>query len=155
MVLALLASASAMAESTSPLVFLTGRGLMVMDENQLNSLSGEEGDTEQTDFGSDFCGLSTEDGGAAIYMIYDGTMYVGFDMAGAFSGDEGMGKAGVAQVFVDLCEAFEFPFYICNDMVYAPDTDSLLALLDQAESIPEHIYDNMADFTAAVMASVQ
>ena len=93
----LLIGALASAEGFTPSMFLGSRGLMVIDENQMNSMGGSSGDANPADAmkGLSYGALSLpEDGGAASIIFYDGEkLYAAFDMTAMFGGGADAGTA--------------------------------------------------------------
>lgn len=113
LVLALMLCASAVAEGFSPAMFLGSRGLMVMDQDRLNSMGGGSSGMEMYS-GLSIClygAGSDENSSDAIIFTDNGALYVAFDMMSMFSG-EGSGNAkALGQTYLDLCKAYDFEMY--------------------------------------------
>ena len=128
----LMIGALASAEGFTPSMFLGSRGLMVMDENQLNSMGGSSGDTPPAEVmhGLSYGALGLpEDEGAASIVFFDGEkFYAAIDMAAMFGGGSTDGKA-MGSIFVDFCQAYDFDVWMIGTDVmsdiYVRDTDSL------------------------------
>jgi hypothetical protein len=86
----LLIGALASAEDFTPSMFLGSRGLMVMDENQMNSMGGSSGDTAPAEamHGLSYGVLALpQDEGTASIVFFDGEkFYAAFDMSSMFGG---------------------------------------------------------------------
>jgi len=119
-VLALMLYAGAFADMT-PSMFMSGRGLMVLDTNQL------------ADMGVDMSGFNTEiDATMAIYLYdeptfgnlilwyEDGVAYVTVDLSALLGHGMASTKKGISQVFIDFCKTFDFDICVFsgNDVTY-------------------------------------
>ena len=119
-VLALMLCAGAFADMT-PSIFMSGRGLMVLDTNQL------------ADMGVDMSGFNTEiDATMAIYLFddptfgnlilwyEDGVAYVTVDLSALLGHGMASTKKGISQVFIDFCKTFDFDICVFsgNDVTY-------------------------------------
>lgn len=144
LVLALALVCSAFAEEFTPAMFLGSRGLMVMDEKQMESMGG--GFDSENDKANDylhnvdmvvFSNGNGENSAPGIFFTDDGVMYMAFDMTAMFGG--GMLDAkGMSQIFIDLCNAYDFEVYMCSigetDYTYAKDPDSLIESMGVSEA---------------------
>lgn len=160
----LLIGALASAEGFTPSMFLGSRGLMVMDENQMNSMGGSSGDTKPADAmkGLSYGALSLpDDGGAASIVFFDGEkFYAAIDMTAMFGGGA-VDHKGMGSIFVDFCKAYDFDVWMIGgkDMsdVYVKDTDSLAILFDSMPEdfkIPENITHEKDVFIESVKAKL-
>lgn len=160
----LLIGALASAEGFTPSMFLGSRGLMVMDENQLNSMGSSEGNTynklglESLSYG--VLGLSHDDGPAAIVFSDGEKFYLALDMTSMF-GSATLDDKAFGSIFVDFCKAYDFDLWmIGNDdttAVYVRDTDTLSKLLDAIPEdghIPENITHDKDEFIESVKAKL-
>ena len=107
----------ALAEGFSPSMFLGSRGLMVLDQNQINSM-GSQGEGE-SDSGMDVLAeysmailtvSDKENSPPSIIFTYDGVVYFALDMTAMF-GQSTLDAKGMSQVFIDLCNAYDFDIY--------------------------------------------
>lgn len=155
-----LVGAVAMAEGMLPSMFFGSRGLMVMDENQLASMGGENNINTSELAGMTMCAFSTggEDGTPSI-MLYDGEkLYVAFDMTAMF-GEGTLDAKGMSGIFTDFCNAYDYDCLMLSngdgEIMYYKDTEVLekvLATYGEDTPIPEETYHDKADFIAACEA---
>lgn len=158
-----LLSTAAIGEGMSPQMFLGSRGLMVLDGNQLASMSGEEIDASMYG-GLNIAGFSAAGEGQSapsIFLVYNGVIYMAMDMTAMF-GQPTLDTKGMSQVFIDICEAYDFDVVTYStpgdggDFSFG-DVAQLQTLSPEganAESLGE-VYDTREDFVAAVRAAVE
>ena len=160
----LLIGALASAEDFTPSMFLGSRGLMVMDENQMNSMGGSSGDTAPAEamHGLSYGVLALpQDEGTASIVFFDGEkFYAAFDMSSMFGGSA-IDEKAMGSIFVDFCKAYDFDVWTISedDMtdVYVRDTDTLAVLLDaipEGGQIPENITHDKDEFIESVKAQL-
>lgn len=135
---------TASAESITPAMFMASRGMMVLDENQLEAMGG----LNNPDFGCSFCAFSagSEDSAPAIAWEED-TLYVAFDMTSMF-GQGTMDADALTQVYIDFCQAFpSFDAYTYgDDIAYLKDESILEKLSEESAQIPAQICPTLDDF---------
>lgn len=162
LVLALvLVGALALAEGVAPSMFLVGRGLMVLDEDQLSSMGSDGTDSESFKGleGSTMCGFAPSEESTPAIILYDGEkLYIAFDMTSMF-GDGTMDSKAIGSVFIDFCNAYDYDilfFSEANDgLIYCRDEgvlDKMLSLSNDPSSVPNQIYQDKAEFIAACSA---
>lgn len=160
----LLVGALASAEGFTPSMFLGSRGLMVMDENQLNSMGGSVDDTgsSQSMNGLSYGALAlpNENSSAGIFFHDGEKFYAAFDMTAMF-GDGALDDKALGSIFVDFCKAYDFDIWMIGsgDMtdLYVRDTDTLAKLLDtipEDGQIPENITHDKDEFIESVKAKL-
>ena len=158
----LLIGALASAEAMLPSMFFGSRGLLVMDENQLASMGGENDIDLSGMSGTTMCAFSTggDDGSPAI-VVYDGEkMYVAFDMTAMF-GNGALDAKGMIGIFTDFCKAYDYDVLMISGggtgILYCRDTEALektLANYGDDSPVPEEIYHDKAEFIGACEAFV-
>lgn len=156
-------STAALAEGMAPQMFLGSRGLMVLDGNQLASMGGTAPDASVYG-GLNIAGFSAAGEGQsapAIFLVYNGVVYMAMDMTAMF-GQPTLDTKGMSQVFIDLCEAYNFAVVTYStpgdggDFSFG-DVAQLQALSPEganADSLGE-VYGTLEDFVAAVRAAVE
>ena len=156
----LLVGALACAESFTPSMFLGSRGLMVLDENQMNSMGSSEGDTNPAEamkgLSYGLLGLPEGDGAASIVFFDGEKFYAAFDMTAMF-GSGTLDSKAIGSIFVDFCKAFDFDVWMIGGDtmtdIYVRDTDTLGKLLDamsEDDKIPENITHDKDVFIESV-----
>ena len=162
LVLALvLVGALALAEGVEPSMFLVGRGLMVLDEEQLRSMGSDGTGSEsfQGLEGSTMCGFAPSEQSTPAIMLYDGEkLYIAFDMTSMF-GEGTMDSKAIGSVFIDFCNAYDYDIFFFGEgdegLIYCRDDGTMekfLSLSDDPSSVPNQIYQDKAEFLAACTA---
>ena len=143
---------AASAEGMLPQMFLASRGLMVLDQNQIESMGGS---TSESELDYSYCGFSTSDSTPMI-VWQDDMFYMAMEMSAMF-GNPTMNAKGLSQVFIDFCRSYpDFEIYTCDgDIVYVRNTDTLNSLLTTADDIPSTICSSMDEFIEAVKEHVE
>lgn len=160
----LLIGAVASGEGFTPPMFLGSRGLMVLDENQLNSMDDSESETSpaETIRGTSYGVFSLNEGeGPDSIVFFDGEkLYAAFDMTAMF-GSGTLDRKAMGSIFVDFCKAYDFDLWMVggNTMtdMYVRDTDTLGKLLDtmsEDDKIPENITHDKDEFIESVKAKL-
>ena len=159
LVMVLLLAGVAIAEGLTPAMFLGSRGLMVLDENRLNSMN--QGENSNPVSGAMFNGLdvcvysvSEDNRSESIVFTDDGVFYVAIDMLSMFNGggnNSGSGNA-LMQTFIDLCNAYDFDLYGYSSgkgpMLYYGDM-SVFADMARASGVSEEEIQQTMDAAAA------
>lgn len=151
----------ALAEGVAPSAFLVGRGLMVLDEEQMRSMGSDDTGSEsfQGLEGSTMCGFATSEESTPAIMLYDGEkLYIAFDMTSMF-GEGTMDSKAIGSVFIDFCNAYDYDILFFGEgndgLIYCRD-DSVLekmrSLAEDLSSVPDQIYQDKAEFIAACSA---
>lgn len=170
--LMLLLCCSALAEGMTPAMFLGSRGLMVLDQNQLNSMSSQD-ETESDDSWkilgeyplAVFSVPSGENSTPTIMFSYDGIVYAAFEMTAMF-GQGTMDGKGMSQVFVDLCSAYDFDIYWLtidggDGFFYAKDMGQWKSLIlrsggsENAGAFASHRKESKEEFIEAVKTTFE
>lgn len=158
---------TACAEGMPPQMFLGSRGLMVLDGNQLASMGGSAPDASEFG-GMNIAGFSAGDGdksAPSIFLVYNDVIYAALDMTAMF-GQPTLDAKGMSQVFIDLCEAYDFDVLTYNGEDNASkysygDIDAFMQLAAESDEVTdgaENPYDNFStleEFVAAVRADVE
>ena len=111
LVLVLMLCAMAMAEGMTPAAYLASRGLMVLDENQIAAMGGESSDSPDLNGLSYFLLSTVGENSPPIFAFNDGhIMYIAMEMGAMFGSPTMDGKA-LSQVFIEMCEMFDFDVY--------------------------------------------
>lgn len=142
--LALFLIFTAASETVTPAMFMASRGMMVLDQNQMEAMSG----SPVADPGYRFCAFSagSEDSAPAIAWKNE-TIYVAFDMTSMF-GQGTMDANALTQVYIDFCQAFpNFDAYTYgDDIAYLKDETILEKLSEESAQIPAQICPTLDDF---------
>lgn len=157
-----LLSTAAIGEGMSPQMFLGSRGLMVLDGNQLASMSGEEIDASMYG-GLNIAGFGAgrENSIPGIFLVYNGVVYMAMDMTAMF-GQPTFDAKGMSQVFIDLCEAYVFDAITYQDSEDGQSfsygaVDKLLEVSPEGADTSglNNVYSTLDEFVAAVRAAVE
>ena len=158
----------AIAEGFTPSMFLGSRGLMVLDENQMNGTgSGEESEpNEELEMVKQyrmvgFTMSEQENSAPAIYFTDNGVLYAAFEMMAMF-GHGTMDGKGLSQVFIDFCNAYDFDLYTFGlnggtQFAYADDPEAMAEVFNASGADIENagFTETKEEFIEAVKAAFE
>ena len=125
-------------------MFMASRGMMVLDQNQLEAMSG----SPTTDPGYNYCVFSIGTSESSPTIAWkDEMMYIAIEPSAMF-GQGTMDAKAITQVYIDFCRAFpNYEIYAYGDeIVYMPDQSLLQKLSEESGVTPAHVCDTMDEF---------